>query len=156
MGRRDRVFGGLRDDLGLVVAPATAGGLRIGGMTAGSMLEFGGPNNFSYRGLVWLADTTATGNLAPSALTVPDLSVNAASPVELDLAGYVRDLGGDSLSFVVSGLPPGLTVSNAGVLSGTTPSVAQDTAYPLTLTASDPEGLSASARFTLTIRAALP
>lgn len=152
----ERVYGGLRDDLGLVVAPATAGGLRIGGMTAGSMLEFGGPNNFSYRGLVWLADTTATGNLAPSALTVPDLSVNASSPVELDLAGYVRDLGGDSLSLVVSGLPPGLTVSNAGVLSGTTPSVAQDTAYPLTLTASDPEGLSASASFTLTIRAALP
>ncbi len=152
----ERVYGGLRDDLGLFVAPATADGLRIGGMTAGSLTDFEGPNKFNYRGLVWLADTTATGNLAPSALTVPDLSFNAASPVELDLAGYFRDFGGDSLRYAVSGLPPGLVLSAEGTLTGTTQQVAQDIAYPLTLTASDPEGLSASASFTLNIRAALP
>lgn len=154
----ERVYGGLRDDLGLFVAPATAPaiGLRIGGMTAGSMLEFTGPNQFSYSGLVWLADTTPTGNLAPSALAVPDFSFNAASQVDLDLARYFLDLGGDVLSYAVSGLPPGLALSAEGTLTGTTQQVAQDTAYSVILTASDPEGLSVSVSFTLNIRAALP
>src|SRR5690606_29448331 len=56
----------------------------------------------------------------------------------LDLTPYFDDVDGDALSFVVSGLPQGLSATQAGVISGTPDNaVALASLYTATVTVSD-------------------
>jgi hypothetical protein len=60
---------------------------------------------------------------------------------------------GDTLTFSATGLPPGLTISSNGGISGTIPSDAgNDTPYTVTIMATDSiTGVSASVTLTWTV-----
>jgi hypothetical protein len=96
--------------------------------------------------------TTATQNytLAIAAANVtftnPPLSNGAVgSPYS---AGLTASGGSGTYTFTGSGLPPGLTLSSSGTLSGT-PTAAG--AYSVAVTATDSSGLTASASFAVSI-----
>lgn len=94
-----------------------------------------------------------TGNLSPVLVGSgpPDLHLTGGLAfADQTLSGYFSDPEGQSLSFSASRLPSGLTLSSPGVLSGSLTN-AMSGSYSVTLTASDPQGASASDQFTLTI-----
>jgi len=69
----------------------------------------------------------------------------------VSLQTAATDSGGASLTFSATGLPPGLSISAAGLISGS-PSAAGT--YPVTLTATDTTNASGSATFTFTVNKA--
>lgn len=94
---------------------------------------------------------TALGNDPPGALgTIPDHIVEVDSAVMVDPAGYFEDPDGDSLSYnAVSAAPataaaagPGGMLTVTGVSKGET---------RVTVTASDPDGLTATQSFSVTV-----
>jgi CshA-type fibril repeat protein/VCBS repeat-containing protein len=68
----------------------------------------------------------------------------------VDVSGGFSDPDGDTLTFTVTGLPPGLTIDPVtGVISGTIDRSASVTGpYTVTVTATDPSGLPVSQTFT--------
>ncbi len=58
------------------------------------------------------------------------------------------DSGGAALTFAATGLPPGLSISTSGLLSGS-PTAAGS--YPVTVTATDATGASGSTTFTISV-----
>ncbi|WP_118136145.1 carbohydrate-binding protein [Oceanicella sp. SM1341] len=87
------------------------------------------------------------GNEAPVAGTIADQGATEGDAFTLDISSAFSDADGDALSFTASGLPAGLTLSAAGVLSGT---ATADGVFEITVTASDGQE-SASTSFTLTV-----
>jgi uncharacterized repeat protein (TIGR01451 family) len=88
------------------------------------------------------ANTVTIGSLINQVTTVGatfSLQVTAA------------DSGGAALTFAAAGLPPGLSVSSSGLISGS-PSAAGT--YPVTLTATDTTNASGSASFTISVNQA--
>ena len=77
-------------------------------------------------------------------------SVTAGTPVSLQVNATDED-GGQSAAFTATGLPPGLSISSSGLISGW-PST-QGT-YSVTITAKDGQGATATAAFTWTVLAA--
>jgi hypothetical protein len=86
-------------------------------------------------------------NTPPAAAGIPDQTGEEGDPFSLDVSAAFSDADGDSLSFAATGLPPGVAISAAGVISGapTAPGV-----YTVTVTASDGEA-SASTSFALAV-----
>ena len=92
--------------------------------------------------------TVGAVNDAPTATPLPARanvdSTDFTGPAALDISGNFTDLDGDTLTFVATGLPTGLTMNAAGVISGTIdPSASQGGAggiYTVTVTASDGNG----------------
>ncbi len=109
-----------------------------------------GEASFSYN---WL--TACTGgqppvNQPPVAPVIPDASATVGQ-VYSQIIPPFTDPEGQSLTYSITGLPPGLLVIGGGNIVGppTTAGV-----YIITVTATDPGGLSASATYTLTINPA--
>ncbi|CUW39775.1 putative autotransporter outer membrane protein; type V secretion [Magnetospirillum sp. XM-1] len=96
-----------------------------------------------------------TVNRAPvaggAALTLTDGKVGSAYSFSLP-AGTFTDADNDTLSYTVSGLPAGLSMSTAGVISGN-PTTPVDS-VTLTFTATDPSNATATKTATLKIKAA--
>jgi YVTN family beta-propeller protein len=64
------------------------------------------------------------------------------------------DHDGDPLSYAASGLPPGLTIDNAGVIAGTIANALNSIgAYEVTITVRDSRGFASSVAFTWTVQA---
>ncbi|REK03300.1 MAG: hypothetical protein DWQ36_20780 [Acidobacteria bacterium] len=120
-----------------------------------------------YAGSPYIVTVTATD---PGALDVDDifeLSINGVpdlvapiadqvfdqdSPVSLDVSGNFQDPDGDPVSFLASGLPDSLSMSSAGVLTGTPlASEAGASPYVITVEATDGFGLTAIDVFSLTV-----
>ena len=83
---------------------------------------------------------TVTGtNDAPVSVALGDQSNNDADVVSVDVSGSFSDPDtNDTLTFSATGLPPGLTISNAGVISGTIAANASVSGpYSVTVTATD-------------------
>jgi len=76
-------------------------------------------------------------------------SVTVGTPVTLAVSA--TDLSGYSLAFTASGLPPGLSISPAGLISGWPSAAGSDN---VTITATDKQGAAAAASFTWTVSAA--
>ncbi|MEM1182553.1 MAG: FG-GAP-like repeat-containing protein [Acidobacteriota bacterium] len=71
---------------------------------------------------------------------------------ELDIAPSFFEPEDEPLEFDASGLPPGFGISGAGLITGTADAAVQAGApYSVTITASDPGGLTAEATFSLGI-----
>ena len=106
----------------------------------------GGAQDF--RSLTLERQEAAPINRAPVAEALAPVETAEDKPFTLDLAGAFSDPDGDTLVFAAAGLPSGLSISQAGVLTG---APADAGTYAVTVTASDPGGLEAEAGFTLTI-----
>ncbi|WP_429885925.1 putative Ig domain-containing protein [Geoalkalibacter halelectricus] len=150
---RERIYGGVRDDLALSIAAANPedSGFYVSGLADGEMTKFDSPRSYSLSGTPWIAEMTATGNVRPSSAPIPDFSRESAMPFVLNVSTFFYDISGDTLSFEASGYPNGLTLNSDNQLIGVTPVVETTTPYKITVTATDPEGLSAEETFTLTI-----
>ncbi len=100
---------------------------------------------------------TATNDAPTVATPIPSQSENDGSPVNLPVAGNFTDLDGDPLTFTATGLPAGLTISPAGVITGTIDKNASqggpnaDGIYTVTVTASDGQGGTVTSTFTYTV-----
>ncbi|MEO1794525.1 MAG: putative Ig domain-containing protein, partial [Pseudomonadota bacterium] len=96
-------------------------------------------------------DVDAT-NQAPNG-DVPDQTVGEDDVVNLNVASFFSDPDDDALTFTASGLPNGLTISPAGVISGSLANdITEDTDFAVSVTASDGE-LDVTEVFTLTVEA---
>jgi VCBS repeat-containing protein len=84
----------------------------------------------------------------PTSIIPPVKTVDSSTPPPVDISIYVRDPEQRPLTYVATGLPPGLLLDpTTGVISGTlTPDASQggpngDGTYPVEVTIKDPEGL---------------
>jgi len=100
---------------------------------------------------------TVTGvNDAPDAAALPARSNSDGAPVSFDAGSAFSDADGDTLTFDVTGLPPGLTFDPAtGMITGTIDPGASGpsgaTNYSVTVTADDGNGGSVARTFTWTV-----
>ncbi len=106
----------------------------------------GGAQDF--RSFTLTPQETAPVNQAPTAGALAAAEVAEDKAFTLDVAGAFSDPDGDALSFAATGLPSGVTISQAGVVTGTP---ADPGTYSVTVTATDPGGLKADAAFALTV-----
>ena len=80
-----------------------------------------------------------------------------SATVSIPISSNFSDLDGDTLSFTATGLPAGLSINAAGVISGTIdPAASQggpnaDGIYTVTVTASDGNGGTVTTSFTYTV-----
>ncbi|MDE0072555.1 MAG: Ig-like domain-containing protein [Gammaproteobacteria bacterium] len=91
-------------------------------------------------------------NRAPAAAdSIPDQSVRAGASVTLDLAGHFSDPDGDALSYAAASSEPDVATVAVSGASLTVTGVSGGTAA-VTVTASDPGGLSAQQAFQATVK----
>jgi large repetitive protein len=99
--------------------------------------------------------TVAPVNDAPTVVApLPPQNDVDAAVISVATAGNFTDLDGDVLSFTATGLPAGLSIDAAGVISGTIDKNASQPAgglYTVVVTASDGKGGTVSADFTWTV-----
>ncbi|MEM9537438.1 MAG: DUF4347 domain-containing protein [Cyanobacteria bacterium P01_E01_bin.45] len=130
--------------------------------------NFYGTDSFTYtvqnsQGLTDKATVTLTVediNDRPSTNgTIPTQQVTDGSTVSLDVSSYFSDLDGTIASYIVTGLPKGLSINNQGIISGTIDPNASDAAnnnsgsqeYRVTITAMDDDGAVANQVFNYTV-----
>jgi large repetitive protein len=103
--------------------------------------------------------TVAAGNDVPTATPLPARanvdSTDLTGPNTIDVSSNFSDLDGDTLTFTASGLPQGLTMDSAGIISGTIlPGASQGAPngiYSVTITANDGNGGTVSSTFSWTV-----
>jgi hypothetical protein len=95
--------------------------------------------------------TIAADNQAPQLdSSIDSVSVTAGTAVNEDVSGNFSDPDGDALSFTAAGGPASISISSSGIVTGT-PGSDDVGSYTVTVTATDPGGLTASGTFTLTV-----
>ena len=109
-------------------------------------VTFAGSQDF--RSFSLTAEAPTAINQAPTAGTLGAAEADQAKAFSLNVAGAFSDPDGDALSFTATGLPAGLSISKAGIVSGT-PTV--DGAFQVNVTATDPGGLKATTALALTV-----
>ena len=130
--------------------PRSADGLALQAGTQIVRVAFSGGSQ-DFQSFVLTQQEATDDNVAPEAGTLVDAVIEETDDVLIDISAAFSDADGDTLSFTASGLPEGVSISSAGLISGIAPEVAADTDYAVTVTATDPEGLSDSSTFTLTV-----
>ncbi len=111
----------------------------------------GGTNEYTVT-----VDVTAE-NDAPAGTPIPDRAHPDGAAVSFDVSGFFSDVDGDTLSFTQSGLPPGLSINAAGIISGTIDRQASqggpggNGVYSVTVTVGDGQGGTTSETFTFTV-----
>ena len=93
--------------------------------------------------------TITGGNDAPNSTAISNQTGVDAATVSFNVAGNFSDPdAGDTLTFTATGLPPGLSISAAGLITGTIDHSASLTdPFSVTVTATDALGLSTSRTF---------
>lgn len=99
------------------------------------------------KGLASTATFTLTVKYPPTAPTVSAASVGAKVGTAFNYSIRFLDINEEPLTFTLADAPEGMTVSSKGVLSWRYPVVG---IYPVTVTATDPGGLTGSAVVTVT------
>ncbi len=97
--------------------------------------------------------TITGGNDAPNSTAISNQTGVDAATVSFNVAGNFSDPdAGDTLTFSATGLPPGLSISAAGLITGTIdPSASVTGPFSVTVTATDALGLTTSRTFSWTI-----
>src|SRR5690606_1437919 len=99
--------------------------------------------------------TISNVNQAPSFTlsSANDQNDDEGDPVSFDVSGFFSDPDGDTPLFTTtSALPAGVSLSPAGVFSGTISQTAEGS-YPITVTADDQQGDTVNGAFTWTVNA---
>jgi hypothetical protein len=89
-------------------------------------------------------------NRAPVFTAPAAQSATVGTNFTLSLAGSATDADGDPLTFSATGLPPGITITTAGLLSGA-PTTASGSPFTVAVTVSDGKGGDASGSFQITV-----
>ena len=123
--------------------------------------DYSGPDSFTYSVSDGTETVTYTVTIEvlpvqddPVAGPLPDLAMLDGQAPSVDVSGAFSDPDGDALSFTATGLPAGLTISAAGVISGTVDNSASQLGggvYSVTVIAADAAGNTASQSFTITV-----
>jgi large repetitive protein len=154
-----------RDPLRVTTASATNGTVVING---DNTLTFTPAADFNGTAVVTYTITDGNGGFSSATLTVTVGAVNDRpeslpllnqanldnQTVSVNVGDFFSDKDGDALSFVASGLPAGLTISADGIVSGTIDKSASQPGggvYTVTITATDPGGLSTTRAFVWTV-----
>jgi hypothetical protein len=90
------------------------------------------------------------GNRAPVFTAPGPQSGTVGVAFNLSLAGSASDSDGDPLTFAATGLPPGIELSPAGLLSGS-PTTATGSPFTVMVTVSDGKGGTTPGTFQLTV-----
>jgi large repetitive protein len=98
--------------------------------------------------------TVTAVNDAPTTVGLPNQNDADSATISVPVAGAFADVDGDALSFVATGLPPGLSINPAtGLIAGTlTPDASQFGPYNVTVFATDPSGQTVSTNFIWSIQ----
>ena len=128
--------------------------------------NFNGTDTFTYR-LIDADGGTSTGTVILTVNPVNDAPITTGTigtqtstdraNVTLDVANRFTDVDGDALAYSAMGLPAGLSISSAGLITGQLGSSAShggpsaDGSYTVTVTASDGHGGSVSQSFVLNV-----
>ena len=154
------------DPLSVVVASAANGTVVInanGTVTYTPNTNFNGTDTITYMisdGNGGTAQATVTVTVAPvndaptAVAPLPPQNDADGSTVSIATAANFADLDGDTLSFAATGLPVGLSIDAAGVISGTVDKNASQSnggVYTVSVTASDGKGGSVTSTFTYTV-----
>ncbi|EKJ95128.1 hemagglutinin/hemolysin-like protein [Bradyrhizobium lupini HPC(L)] len=125
--------------------------------------DFDGTDSFSYvvtdpggaRNEYTVTVTISDVNDNPVGSTIPDRSANDGAVVNFDVSSYFSDADGDTLTYTQTGLPNGLSLSAAGLITGTIDRNASqggtNGVYTVTITVSDGNGGTAQQTFALTV-----
>jgi CshA-type fibril repeat protein len=155
------------DPLAVFNAVASNGTVQV---NADNSITYSPPANFSGVATITYTIADADGAFSTATVTVTVLPANdapASSPltnrssndgeaiVPVQVAAFFSDIDRDTLTFSAAGLPPGLTIDPAtGAISGTIGRDASQTGggtYSVTVTATDPGGLTTSQTFAWTV-----
>ena len=90
------------------------------------------------------------GNRAPVFTAPGPQSGTVGVAFNLSLAGSATDADGDPVTFAATGYRPGITISPAGLLSGS-PTTATGSPFAVTVTVTDGSGGTASGTFQFTV-----
>ena len=106
-------------------------------------------------GIVTFTEGNNTNNAPVVDMPIGPQMVDVGAALNLDVSGNFSDPDGDALTFSENGanLPASLTLSAAGVISGT-PLAGEEGDYTVTVRATDPGSLFVEDTFTLTVDAA--
>jgi hypothetical protein len=100
-----------------------------------------------------LIKTDPTGNVAPLPNSLPPVSQDEGTGVDIDGATGFLEPNAQPLTFEAINLPASLAVNaNTGRITGTLPEVTSDRTIQATLIATDTAGLSAASTLKFTIK----
>ena len=154
------------DPLTVIAASAANGAVVInpnGTLTYTPKANFNGTDTITYTisdgqggtSTATVTVTIAAVNDPPVATPIPAKANLDGAAVSLPVAGNFSDVDGDTLTYSVAGLPPGLTINpTTGVISGTIDRSASQNAgglYNVIVTASDGKGGTVSTTFVWTV-----
>jgi hypothetical protein len=137
-------YGGMASDQAWSITQTRDGGYLIGGNTAsiGQGLQD-----------MLLIKTDPTGNVAPLPNSLPPVSQDEGTGVDIDGATGFLEPNAQPLTFEAINLPASLAVNaNTGRITGTLPEVTSDRTIQATLIATDTGGLSAASTLKFTIK----
>ncbi|GJD94845.1 Ig-like domain-containing protein [Methylobacterium iners] len=158
------------DTLTIVPNSAFAGNGTVTIQPDGTLLYYAPDANYTGADTITYTVTDGNGGLATATVTVTVTPVNDAptatafvgrtnqdgEAVSLAVAAQFADIDGDILTYIATGLPPGLTIDTAtGQITGTIDKGASAArpggAYTVTITARDPSGAEITQAFTWTV-----
>lgn len=145
-----KIYGGIGSAEGWSTIETSDGGFLVGGD-----IILADSDNLD----MMLIKTTALGQVPPMSQSFPALSANESSTFALQSSsnftavsttpGQTRSLS----SYRAIGLPQGLSINpTTGLISGTLPQVTSDRIFPITIIATDSQGLSAAETLFVTVR----
>jgi Putative Ig domain len=147
-------------DAGSLPLTYTASGLPPGLAISSSGIISGTPaKGGSFTATVTATDTDGASGTASFTWTITPDTVTVTSPGNqtgtqgkaiTPLTISASDAGSLPLTYTASGLPPGLAISSSGIISGTP---AKGGSFTATVTATDTDGASGTARFTWVVKA---
>ncbi|WP_146523784.1 DUF4347 domain-containing protein, partial [Stieleria varia] len=100
---------------------------------------------------------TGTNDVPVVASAIPTQTSDDGDVVSLNIAGHFSDPESGTLTFSATGLPPGLSIDTAGLISGSISANASLSGpYTATVTATDPLGASTNHQFTWNVNNPTP